>query len=136
MSAIYNCLPKLAHDSVFLLRWIPRSIYNSGHLPYLKTVENLAHLSTLLLLNISCLNFTQFWSKKAQMIITVEIPFFFSIEPVILFMVRSNVEQKFGFKHFIPKKRHLKILLKYFVSGNTLSSKDLLWFWNWKLSKS
>ena len=60
------------------------------------------------------------------MIITVEIPFFFSIEQVILFMVRSNVEQKFGFKHFIPKKRHLKILLKYFVSGNTLSSKDLL----------
>ena len=33
ISNIWNFVPNLAPDGVFLLRWIPRSIYNSGHLP-------------------------------------------------------------------------------------------------------
>ena len=35
ISSIWIFVPNLAPDGVFLLRWIPRSIYNSGHLPYL-----------------------------------------------------------------------------------------------------
>ena len=32
ISSIWIFVPNLAPDGVFLLRWIPRSIYNSGHL--------------------------------------------------------------------------------------------------------